>query len=46
MFPKTSSKVSSFDGQIKWMYFLIEEGNLLEKYITIWDTVKKFSEPK
>ena len=25
------------DGQTKWMYFLLEDNNLLEKYNTIWD---------
>ena len=28
----------SYDGQTKWMYFLIEDDNLLEKYNTIWDS--------
>ena len=50
MLPKTSAYVS-YDGQAKWMYFLIEEDNLLEKYNTIWDKVsadkkkKKWHEP-
>ena len=35
MLPKTSSYVKV--GQTKWMYFLIEDDNLLEKYNTIWD---------
>ena len=39
MLPKTSTYVKSCDGQTKWMYFLIEDGDLLEKYITIWDKV-------
>ena len=30
MLPKTSSYVKSYDGQTKWMYFLIEYDNLLE----------------
>ena len=38
MLPKTSSYVKSYDGQGKWMYFLIGD-NLLEKYNTIWDKV-------
>ena len=29
----------SYDGQTKWMYFLIEDDDLLEKYNTIWDKV-------
>ena len=28
----------SYDGQTKWMYFLIEDDNLLEKYNAIWDS--------
>ena len=39
MLPKTRSLVKSYDGQIKWMFFLIEDGDLLEKYNTIWDKV-------
>ena len=37
--PKTSAYVKSFDGQTKWMYFLIEDDDLLEKYNTFWDKV-------
>ena len=32
---KTSAYVKSYDGQTKWMYFLIEYDDLLEKYNTI-----------
>ena len=39
MLPKTSAYVKSYDGQIKWMYFLIEDDDLLQKYNTIWDKV-------
>ena len=39
MLPKTSAYVKSYDGQTKWMYFLIEDDELLEKYNTIWDKV-------
>ena len=39
MLPKTGADVKSFDGQTKWMYFLIEDDDLLEKYNTIWDKV-------
>ena len=39
MLPKTRSYVKSYDGQTKWMYFLIEGNDLLEKYNTIWDKV-------
>ena len=34
-----SMYVKSYDGQTKWMYFLIDDDNLLEKYNTIWDKV-------
>ena len=27
----------SYDRQNKWMYFLIEDDDLLEKHNTIWD---------
>ena len=39
MLTKTSTYVRSYDGQTKWIYFLIEHGDLLEKYNTIWDKV-------
>ena len=32
---KTSAYLKSYDGQTKWMYFLIEYDDLLEKYNTI-----------
>ena len=35
MVQKTKENVKSYDGQTKWMYFLIEYDNLLEKYNTI-----------
>ena len=37
MLPKTSAYVKSYDGKTKWMYFLIKDDGLLEKYNTIWD---------
>ena len=37
MFPKTGAYVKSSDGQTKWMYFFIEDDDLLEKYNTIAD---------
>ena len=48
MLPKTRAYVKSYDGQTKWMYFLIEDDDLLEKYT--WDKgsaeIKEFdSEP-
>ena len=39
MLPKTSAGVKSYDGQTRWMYFLIKDDNLLEKYNTVWDKV-------
>ena len=39
MLPKTSAYVYSYDGKTKWIYFLIEDDDLLEKYNTIWDKV-------
>ena len=39
MFPKTSAYVKSCDRETKWMYFLIKDDVLLEKYNTIWDKV-------
>ena len=35
MFPKTSAYVIGYDGQTKWMYFLIEDDDLLERYNNI-----------
>ena len=39
MLPKTSSYVKRYDGQTKWIYSLIEDGDLLEKCNTIWNKV-------
>ena len=39
MLPKTSTYVKSYDGQTKWMYILIEDYDLLEKYNTLWNKV-------
>ena len=39
MLPKISAYVKSHDGQTKWMYFLIEDDELLEIYNIIWDKV-------
>ena len=41
MLPKISAYVKSYDEQTKWMYFLIECDDLLEKYNTIWDRVSE-----
>ena len=35
MLLKTSAYVKIYDGRTKWMYFLIENDDLLEKYNTI-----------
>ena len=35
MLSKTSAYLKSYDWQIKWIYFLIEDGDLLEKHNTI-----------
>ena len=32
MLPKIIPYVKSYDGQTKWMYFLIEDDGLLKKY--------------
>ena len=37
MLPKSSACVRNYDGQAKWIYFLIKNDDLLEKYNTIWD---------
>ena len=39
MLPKTRAYVKCYDGRAKWIYFLIEDDDLLEKYNTIWDKV-------
>ena len=37
MLTEASVYVKIYDGKIKWMYFLIEDDDLLEKDNTIWD---------
>ena len=39
MFIKTSAFIKRYDGQTKWMQFLIENDDLLKKYNTILDKV-------
>ena len=39
MLPKTSTYVKSYDRQNKWMFFLTEDDDLLEKYHTNCDKV-------
>ena len=34
-----SAYETRYDGQSEWMYFLIEDDDLLENYDTIWDKV-------
>ena len=36
MLPKTSSYVKGYDGETKWIYFLIEDDELIKKYNEIW----------
>ena len=35
MLPKTSAYIKNYDGQTKWMYFLIEDDESLKEYNTI-----------
>ena len=37
MLPKTSAYVKSYDRQTKWIYFVIEEDDLLEKYNILFE---------
>ena len=39
MLLKATAHVKSYDGKTKWIYFLIEDVDLLEKYNTICDKV-------
>ena len=39
MLPQTSAYVKGFDGQIKWIHFLIKDDELLKKYNDIWNKV-------
>ena len=39
MLPKTSAYVKSYDGQTKWVYFLIEDDDLFKKCNNTWDKV-------
>ena len=39
MLPKISAYLKKYDGQTKWVYFLIENDDVLEKYNTILDKV-------
>ena len=37
--PKPNAHMNIYHGQTKWMYFLIKDDDLLDKYNTIWDKV-------
>ena len=37
MVPNTSAYVKRCERQTKWMYFLIEDDDVLIEYNTIWD---------
>ena len=39
MLPKATVYVKRYDGQTKWMHFLIGDDAFLEKYDAIWDKV-------
>ena len=39
IFPKINEYIKRYDGKTKWMYFLIEDDDLVEKYNVIWDKV-------
>ena len=39
MFPKTSRYIKSYDDETKWMSFLTEDDEWLEKYNKIWNNV-------
>ena len=39
MLPKTSAYGKSYDGETKWMYYFIDDGDLLKKYNDIWNKV-------
>ena len=39
MLPKTSAYVKNYDRQTKWMHFMIEDDDLLEKHNTIRNKV-------
>ena len=48
MLPKTSAYIKSYDRQTRWIYFLNEDDDLLEKYNTIQhkvSAIKVNSEP-
>ena len=42
MLPKTTAYLKSYDGQTLWMYFFIEDDDLLEKHNTILHKVSVY----
>ena len=46
MIPRIRAYVKGCDGQTKWINFLIEDDNLLEKYKTIWNKTVLLSKKK
>ena len=40
MLPESNAYVKSYDGQTKWMHFLIADDDFLEKCNIIWDKVR------
>ena len=43
--PNVRAYAKIYDGETTWMYFLIEDDDLLEKYNTIWDKLSSDIEP-
>ena len=41
MLPKINTYLKSYDWQTKLTYFLIDDDDLLKKYNTIWDTIRR-----
>ena len=39
MLPKTGAYIKRYDAQTKWMYLLISDYDLSQKYNTIWDKI-------
>ena len=39
MLPKTNAYVRIYDGQTKWMYFLVEDDDVLKECNTIWEKI-------
>ena len=40
MLPHTSGYVKGFDGETKWIHFLIKNDELLKQYNDIWNKVR------